>query len=187
MCQLKVKCPIPARIKECGSCDHYEFPFIVSTSEGEVIRKLPKCRAGMSLKTQKAPCPAYRDRMPSIYLDVKNITADELLKFTPAPINDAVDEVGKDISRVIDDTGREYFKAIGVEFVPEEITRRLVIEIHKSDSGKEIYWCCDVIRHVLVMIWEFNNVISEQGRIDGVFRFASLKDFWNVEEKGAEK
>lgn len=183
MCQLKVKCPIPSRIKECGKCDNYLFPFIVTTSEGETVKEPPKCRGGCNLATQKAPCPAFKNRISSIFVqgNVKVQTADDLLKFRPVPPEFVFLETARSISRTIDDTGREYFKAIGVEFTPDEITRRLEIEISRRDEGNETYIVRDKIRHVLVMIWEFNNYITGKGRMDGVFRFAPLKDCWEVE------
>lgn len=64
---MKVKCAIPSRIKECGWCEHYTSPYIITTSEGETVDSPPICRAGRDLPTQKAPCPSYEKRRPCIY------------------------------------------------------------------------------------------------------------------------
>jgi hypothetical protein len=64
---MKVKCAIPARIKECGGCEYYIFPYITTTSGGETIDSPPRCMAGRDLPTQKSPCPSYEKRMPHIY------------------------------------------------------------------------------------------------------------------------
>ena len=64
---MKVKCKIPSRIKECGDCEYYNFPYITSTSNGETIKNPPKCLKGMDLKTQKALCPNFTKRIPHIY------------------------------------------------------------------------------------------------------------------------
>ena len=56
---MKVKCAIPARIKQCGDCEHYIAPAVISTMGGE-INGTPLCLVGRNLVTQKAPCPCFQ-------------------------------------------------------------------------------------------------------------------------------